>query len=300
MQLHSNFHNIDLSNIKKLLLEKQITVETTNDLINYWEEQISNKKNLIFHNYFDSYLFFELMKYSVIKVIFYDFKNDKILYKYGILNDADGEILSSVKNDGKRDEKLEKMFLFEHQNEAFGLWRRKITSHNFDYYFLALFPQELNIIVNLREISQIFLRYFLPSIYKPDNRFMPLFEDVNKAIIEKINPYLESESPVTFSFFKFETFDRYLEFGGEFFAKEVIDDILNEFSTKIKATDNFFVLSPQKYLIVSVDCESDVIKDRFKKLSFKIKSLILNFNVKYSTFYKPINHLSEKWKEIST
>jgi len=303
IRLYTNFQKADFSYLKKLFNEDKISENICEKLLSYWDERISNKKDQLYLNYFDYYLFFEFIQCAVIGAFFYDLSEKKIFHQYGILNDIKSEVLKTIKKqtdfENSENEDIDETIDFLYHSETFSCKIKKISSLEKDYILITLFPKALEIKENLQRLERVFLRYYLPDSFKPDERFYPLFNNMNDVILKKINPVLEDEKPVTFSYYKFENFEKYMEFGGEFFSRQLISEIQKEFLSRMKTKDTCFILSPREYLIVSLDCEMDDIKDRFSKLAFKIKNLILAYKVKYSTFFDSMEDLSEIWSQIS-
>ncbi|MDH5719050.1 MAG: hypothetical protein OEZ13_00365 [Spirochaetia bacterium] len=301
--LHADFQKADFKYLIRLQRENKLSQEICERLLDYYKSRISNKSDKIYTNYFEYYLFFEFINSAVIGAFFYGIEEKDVFLQYGILNDVKSEILKTLKKKvnfvAEEKKEIDETLDFLYHSENFACRLKKVTSLEKEYVLIVLYPKALDIRDRLERLERVFLRYYLPDTFKADKRFSPLFEDVNKTILEKINPALENDQPVTFSFYKFENFEKYMEFGGEFFSRQLIGEIQKEFISRMKATDKCFILSPREYLIVSVNCEIDDIKDRFSKMAFKAKSLILAYKVKYSTFFEPIEHLSEKWKQIS-
>ena len=106
------------------------------------------------------------------------------------------------------------------------------------------------------------------------------------------------KKPVTFTVFRFENFQKYIELAGEYFGREIISELVKQITTKLKQDDTCYVIAPREYLIVSVNCEKSILEKRFHREIFQIKSLILNYDVKFTTRRLPINDLSLIWNEI--
>ena len=280
---YDKFHDINLDYLRETVNSGKVSIKKIEKLLDYWKAKITNSKDLLYHNYFEYYLFFESIQ-------------------YGIISSAVIEIIERVESRNIKDYLLSKKNglseEFDFQGDQLRTWLCAVEFGNTIYLIGVIYPSGLNINKNLQRFENVFKHFYLPNIFEPDLRILPLFIEVNKDIVKKIEKYLRYKKPVTFTVFQFEDFNKYIKLAGEHFGREIISTLVKQITDKLKQDDTYYVLSPREYLIVSVNCEKSILEQRFHRETFKIKSLLLNYEVKFTTRRLPINDLSLIWNEI--
>ncbi|MCS6983930.1 MAG: hypothetical protein NZM25_02230 [Leptospiraceae bacterium] len=292
------FDQIDFSYLEALVTKYQLSPALAQNLVNYWEMRIKDPRDSIYHHYFEYYLFFESIQSGIILVFIYEKHTKKVLHQYGILVGAIPEIIRQTQeeiDDGSISE-TQSFFFHEHH---FQLWRRFIRYHDHELYLCAVLPPGPLNRDKLHRLYKIFLRYYLPESLYPDRRFLEFFPSLNQEICEKTAPALQSGRAVTFTYFRFEDLNKYIVLGGESFGEFLVNGIRDEITARLKHEDSIYILSPRDYLIVSLNCEKEIMERRFYRMIFQLRSLILSYRVKYTTYKAPIRDLTFAWKDIA-
>lgn len=300
MSLYENFHERDLSYLKNLLSTAQINPNLAKNLIEYWEMRLDDPRDSIYHDYFEYYLFFECLNAGIIMVFIYDKNTKKVLHQYGILLGAITEIIRLTEEELKQEDgNIPEYVPFFFQNQSFQLWRKYIVFQQNELYLCALMPSALRPTNRLKRLQSVFLRYYLPESLKSDLRFLDSYFHINKEICQSIAPVLREARPVTFTYFRFEDFSKYIALGGENFANSIVRTLNQEITSRLKHEDRAYILSPRDYLVVSLNCEKELMEKRFHRMMFQIQTLILSYRVRYSTYNSPIVDLTPIWKDIA-
>ena len=299
---YDKFHNINLDYLRETVNSGKVSIEKIEKLLNYWKARITDSKDLLYHNYFEYYLFFESIHCGILSTFVYEMNAKEIKHQYGIIYSAVIEIIERVESQNIKDYLLSRKNglseEFDFQGDQLRTWLRAVEFGNTVYLIGVIYPSGLDINKNLQRFENVFKHFYLPDIFEPDLRTLPLFIEVNKDIIKKIEKYLQYKKPVTFTVFQFEDFNKYIKLAGEHFGREIISELVKQITGKLKQDDTYYVLSPREYLIVSVNCEKSILEQRFHRETFQIKSLLLNYQVKFTTRRLPINDLSLIWNEI--
>src|SRR5262249_34160033 len=135
--------------------------------------------------------------------------------------------------------------------------------------------------------------------FSKDNRIGLLFPEVQNLVTEMINPTLAQKLPVTFSYLYFESLTKYVGLAGENFAKELLSELQQDLHRILKDTDRSIILSTREILIVSLNCEQDIMKKRFASAYFHAKSLLLSFQIHFHTVQTPVSDLHALWDDIT-
>jgi len=114
-----------------------------------------------------------------------------------------------------------------------------------------------------------------------------------------VNPALAQKQPVTFSYLYFESLTKYVSQAGESFARELLEELKRDVHRILKDTDRSIILSTREILIVSVNCEQEIMKKRFAGAYFHAKSLLLAFQIHFHTISTPVTDLYALWSDIT-
>jgi len=295
--LYNDFHKIDLGYLKGLVERDEVSKELANVALNSWQKRLSNFRDPLFQNYIDYFIFFEAINNGILAVSLANLSTREILNEYSVLPDLQSQITKRLFKQKRENFEQES---FKYCNNTLTAWYLLIEGEGTSYAGIVVYPKSLTNIGNcLLRLEFVLKRYYFPQYFEPDNRVMTLFLQINQEVTKRLNDFLKEGKPVAVTYFKFKNFNDYIEFAGEDFALQIVDGLIDEIKDHMKNEDRCFVLSPREYLIFSVNCTEEIMKQRFHRVSFKIKGLILTYKNKYSTLKKPIKDLFEIWDDIA-
>jgi hypothetical protein len=103
---------------------------------------------------------------------------------------------------------------------------------------------------------------------------------------------------VTISLIKLEKMGKYISFSGDHFGQQIIQTILFTLYENFKGHDTIFVISPEEYLIASCNRTPDEVKAVLKRVSFKVKSLLLSYRSNQYMVRNINEPLENIWREL--
>ncbi len=302
--IYADFHKIDLGYLRDLLEKNKVSEKVARKLLDYWEMRITEERDPLYSSYFEYYLFFESINSGILSAFVYDLGHQQVKHQYGVLAATTVQILQSIREQDTQKflAKIEQGYIdiFDYQGEKLSLYLKSIEFGKRTYVIGILYPLNLKINDKLERLVSVFQRYYLPDVFQPDHRFLPLFHELNQAVMSEVTEPLEKKQPVTFTYFKFESFRKYIDLAGEHFASEIVGGLVEQLTTRLKKQDYCYVLNPREYLIVSLNCDKEIIQKRYHRALFQIKSLLLSYQVNYTTKTSPIEDLTSIWHEIAT
>lgn len=294
--LYKDFHKIDLSHLKNLLRENKMDAQVARTLVSYWKQRLDDKSDALYSRYIEYYLFFESLKALFIAAFIFDMKTGKTRHSYGIFPALAPAVHSAIAA-GVKD--ANGIVDFEYESEKYSLHYVRSGYHEEEYAIAALALKDSVIEENLTRLKYVFERFYMPSSFSRDNRIGILFPETENLITTMVNPTLAQKQPVTFTYMYFESLTKYVGLAGENFARELLTELENDVHKILKDTDRSILLSTREILIVSLNCESDILKKRFGSSYFHAKSLLLSFNAHYHTIYTPVVELHTLWNDIT-
>jgi hypothetical protein len=294
--LYRDFHRIDLSHLRQLAKEKKIESSIVQNLLHYWQRRLDDKKDAIYFRYMEYYLFFESLRALFLAVFIFDMKNGMARHSYGIFPALSPAIFESISTGLNSDSGV---VSFAHNGHDYALHYIRSGYHDQEFTIAALALKDVAIEDNLRRMKYVFERYYLPSSFSRDERIGNLFPEVQNLIAGWINPALAEKQPVTFTYLYFESLAKYVGLAGEHFAEDLIRELKQDVHRILKDTDRSLILSTREILIVSLNCEEDIMRKRFARAYFHAKSLLLAYQVNFFCVREPVTDIYAMWDQIS-
>lgn len=294
--LYHDFHRIDLSHLRRLVQEKKMESGIVQNLLAYWQRRLDDKNDAIYFRYIEYYLFFESLRALFLSVFIFDMSDGSARHSYGIfpaLSMAVFEAISAGHEGGSG------VVNFAHNGHDYELHFFRSGYHEQQYTIAALALKDIDIGENLRRMKYVFERYYLPSSFSRDERIGSLFPVVQNLLGEWINPVLAQGLPVTFTYLYFESLTKYVGLAGEHFAHDLIRELEQDVHRVLKNKDRSIVLSTREILIVSENCEEELMRRHFAKVYFHAKSLLLAYKVNFYCAKEPVSDIYALWDEIT-
>lgn len=294
--LYRDFHHIDLSHLRQLVQEKKVESNIVQNLLAYWQRRLDDKNDAVYSQYMEYYLFFESLRALFLAVFIFDMKNAMTRHSYGIFPALSPAIFESISTGLNADTGV---MNFEHNGHEYALHYIRSGYHDQEYTIAALALKDIAIEDNLRRMQYVFERYYLPSSFSRDERVGNLFPAVEKLVTEWIRLPLADGQPVTFTYLYFESLTKYVGLAGEHFAQDLLRELKQAVHRILKDTDRSLVLSTREILILSVNCEEEIMRKRFAHAYFYAKSLLLAYQANFFCVREPITDLHSIWDQIS-
>lgn len=294
--LYRDFHKIDLAHLKELVTGGKLDPALADLLLSYWRKRLDDKNDAVYSRYMEYYLFFESLRALFLAVFIFDMKSGNVAHSYGIFPTLSAAIYEAITGGGKA---AAGELDFDHNGRRYALHFLHSGYREQEYTIAALAIKDNVITENIHRLKYVFERFYLPSSFSRDNRIGVLFTETENVIAEIVNPALAQKMPVTFTYLYFESMTKYVGLAGENFAKGLIEELKNDVYRVLKDTDRIFILSTREMLIISVNCEKDVLEKRLASTYFHAKSLLLAFKAHYHTVYAPILDMHMLWDDIT-
>lgn len=308
-QSYRHFHNFNLEYLKEMVQENTISLELTEQLLQYWQKRLSDADDPIYSNFFEYYLFFESLQCGILSATLLHTFDYHVVHQYGILNAAMEKVVKRItqvsqehKDEGKEFQLKEK-FIFE--DNFFNLWMRSFVFQSHEYVLAVLYPTHISIDKPLARIQDMFYRFYLPDTIGQDIRFLPVFEKYSRHITELCHASFQKQNTreqknVTFAFLRFKDYKKYLEHIGENYSKLILNDLQDFLEAKLDKTkgDLLVTFSTQEFLLVFFEQEYENVKAIFQHLPIRVKNMLLPYKIKVSSFNAPFHSFTSVWQEI--
>ena len=294
--LYFNFHHLDLTQLKELYQKQLIDSEVVTSLLDYWRSRLSDKGDALYSRYMEYYIFFESVKSLFLSVFIFNESSKQLEHSYGIFPTASGQVLRRLDVADHDDAgELE----FEYNARDFRLHYLRQSFQENHYLITIISLKNIDIAENLNRFKSVFQRFYLPSSFERDERLLPMFVETENVILDFIRVPLQEKQPVTFTYFYFESMTKYINFSGDNFAHGLLEELNADVRKHLKHEDRSFILSTREILIVSPRCEKELMEQRFRRVLFQAKSLLLSYQTQYYTIREPIVSLYPHWDNIT-
>ena len=294
--VYREFHKVDLGHLSQLLRDGRIDAQVAENLITYWQKRLDDRNDAIYSRYIEYYLFFESLRALFLAAFIFDAKTGVSGHSYGIYPALGPAIYAAISGSLQEDSGV---IDFDLSGKSYALHYLRSGYQEQEYVIAALGLKDQPIAENLKRLKYVFERFYLPSSFSADSRVSLLFTETANLISEMINPALARKEPVTFTYLYFESLTKYVGLAGENFARGLLEELQRDVHRVLKDTDRSLILSTREILIVSLNCEEDVMRKRFAGAYFHAKSLLLSFQVNFCTIRTPLFDMNELWDSIT-
>ncbi len=276
--LYKDFHRVDLEHLREQINSGRIDNAVAEKFLEYWQRRLSDSKDALYSHYIEYYLFFESLRALFFAVFLFEGKEGMIRHTYGIYPTLGSAIWAAlVKEEISQDASVS----FEHGGQSYVLHRIHSGFHDQEYTIAALSFKGVEATESLARMKYVFERYYMPSSFAKDDSVGLLFPATVELVKWWVEKPLEKNIPVTFTYLYFESMSKYVSLAGSHFANELLSELQTDIHRLMKDTDRSIILSTREFLIVSINCDEEVLKKRFRKAFFQAKGLILSYSIRF-------------------
>lgn len=180
-------------------------------------------------------------------------------------------------------------------NKKIRLNKIKALDNGFNIYTFSLFnnsnylrviflypkseiPIEANF-KNLIEFSFNFYGNIPSSVYQKLNDLYPKF---TYKVMKKIeSSFHGNDEKGVIAHFYIQDLDYYYSYFNEEFANQIHLEIKKEIKKFLKQKDLFIRFSQNSYMTYSHNCNSEIVKERYKDVLFELKNLVIQFELEF-------------------
>lgn len=139
---------------------------------------------------------------------------------------------------------------------------------------------------------------YLPRNQSKEIVFLDLFQRVYERVKKTTQVMLGNGEPVTLTRIQFQSFSEYLFHMGERSYRSILSELRQYFQQRIKQRDQLYVLSPREFLLVSPQCDANVIYKRFPQRYIEARGLILAMRVMPLTITRSVDDIDSKLTKL--
>lgn len=104
---------------------------------------------------------------------------------------------------------------------------------------------------------------------------------LSKALTQWGRNINTSEEKLYFVLIEIEQLSKYIKVAGDYLVSEIIQSVKGEIEALIEHRGQCFILNPRQFLAVVSDFNEDTIKEKFMHAHFRVKNLLLLYQMKY-------------------
>lgn len=131
-----------------------------------------------------------------------------------------------------------------------------------------------------------------------DQRVINQAEYLDVSARAVITESLQREKPVTLTHFRFQSLHIYFELSGEHRSREITQEIMANIHRHLKKGDALIQVTPLSYVVLSPGARRDQIVERFRRIYFQIRSLVLEYEIFLATVDRFPVRLNEIWQAL--
>ena len=287
-------HKFNILKKEKFFRDNGISYDLANELLEHWSKRLDPLLNVDEQFYFDYALFFLSMRENIFAVTIYDHIDKKTQFEYGIMNifpetgmdiTDPNSTLNTVRIYRNQEVHIRKASLQTADRlRHFTIWTATTTGYRIRPYWLKL--------------KYLFSIYYIHKFRREEDKTINFFADINKSIF---NAFDFSDAPqkcVCLTYFSFGPLKDYVSIMGESFVTECDRYIFTNIKEKAPENSELYILSAEDYLLISPNATKEELKETFYRMSFKMRGLLITYQIKFFTLKQKMKDIASVWDEI--
>ncbi|MES0488566.1 MAG: hypothetical protein ABUK01_01145 [Leptospirales bacterium] len=292
--------------ISELIDQGKIRDKAGKSLLDFWSLHISESETDTSDGLFNNFIFQTAVSNCLWGVYLIELPTRSMVYKFSpdedplLIKVLDAALPNEQKKPADSGSDTESTEPAEQpETNGFRLYTLDLEYSN-KKYMLAIVSLVVKTDVKvLEKIKNIFNNFYFLTKPPKDVHLIDYFKLTSKDIMRELAVHPKGQS-VTFIYFHFEPLKKYVKYGGDYFAQEVVDHIKTNLYENFSKDAICYALTLRKYLLVCPGLENELVGAKLKKLNFHLKQIILTYKVNYFTASPPIKNLEIVWEKLNT
>lgn len=292
VEIENYLQNPSLDYLNKLEGKGLVTKELAESLLQDWTARSAKKSS----SQLEKILLHYEASLGIVAISLYDLTKDKIMLESGIKSDLLQKVYSKAQKNGLNvHHRIDDEFSFLYKKQKFYF---KGTTLERRFYLCVLTPPGIKVQRLTKYLGNVLEQLVIPHHQSNHRAYLPLFYYLTRDIPRKVNPYLSQNKPVTFSLFTFDLSPEYIEILGPNLARRILKEISKTTSKNLKQRDTLVAINLQNYIIISENCEKELLQERLSMLLIEIKGLVISFDLRMITLRKEIKKFTDVWRHL--
>lgn len=274
--------------------EEKVDMGFARTLLEYWRERLDNPSDSIRSDFIEYVLFWESICYGLVSATFVDAQERVIGRHFGIFPEERAHEMALQQIDFPELAKEGKVLLGE-QDLYYRFFTRTGSGSECSVLVTSVHPPEHEHMVRLKRVLASFVfQHCVERLPHTHNLYAHLKTEIKRVISES------SAESVTFAYLRLENLRKYLTLGGDYFGYEILHSTLTQIYANTSREDICYVIQPGQYLIVCPGKSEEELKEKFRKIDIKIKSLLLSYQIHYFSTSIPLDDVDIIWDKLIT
>ena len=287
-------HKFNILQKEEFFENNNIAYDLANELVDYWGRRLDSLLTVDMQSYFDYSLFFLSMRENIFAVVIYDHIAKKTQFEYGIMN-----IFSETDtNIADPDPILNTIKIYKEQEVNI----RRVSLRTVDmlkhFTILIAAPKGYRIRPYWLKLKSLFSIYHIYKFKRETDKVINFFSSVNKSVLDAFDSSGGPRQCVCLTYFKLSSLKDYAMVMGENFVTECEKFIFTNIKEKAPKSSELYILNAEEYLLITPNSTEEVLKEKFYKVSFKMKDLLITYQIKFFTLKDKIKDIASVWNEI--
>lgn len=285
--------NFNLDYLIELVKNQAISGKVVDSIISFWQEKLKNKKDALYENFLEYFLFHASINTGFAYAFIYDPHKSQLLYEFGI--SPDNNIVDTI--DGAPNLEYMKDINVHLDELEFKLFIERVE-FNGQSFFIGVIPLDPKNRSALQTVKKIYSIYLSMYHCYYDLRLNNLYEKLIDNMSAEIAKCRKPEFPIVFLHLQFESFSKYINFAGDYFGYDLIMQIENELKNITSNEAVIYAVKPHEYILLFVDNLKTEVEPMFGR-SMNVKNLLLNYHTRIYATSKIKLDMSDIWNKIT-
>ncbi|MDH4263212.1 MAG: hypothetical protein OEV78_09240 [Spirochaetia bacterium] len=258
-----------------------LSPEIQHELIEYYNQKISNPRDVIQYDDIAKIALYKTIEHGLLSIFLYNVENDSFLFNEGYFHNEIRLLLKNYLHRLNEKNNMETYPVFIKEG-LFHMELRLKTSDSKKYIF-GVIAQEMQIQTDaINQLEKFFSRYYFTDLdlYSTIHEYNYLPE-LNNVLRITASRAKKNNHQLFYSLIEIEPLKKYIKIAGDYMVNEIIENVREEINLLIKDFGHCFILNSRQYLITVVNRDEKFLKEKFSHAHFRIKNLLLVYQMNY-------------------
>lgn len=273
--------------------ENRVSVEFGRELLEFWRARLDDPSGLIREDFVEYCLFQESIDHGLVSATLYDTGAEKTSRHFGIFPEERAVEMLKQHFDFPELATQGQIF-FEEQLLFFKVFPGAGGKKESSLLALSVEPLQEERFLYFEKILTGFEMNPYDEYSYSNNLYLYLKEELEFVL------HKTEAKEATFVYLRLENLKKYFDYAGDYFGHEVVHMALNQIYTNVSGEIICYVMQPGQYLVLCPGKTEDELKKSLRKMTIKVKSLLLSYQVNYYSTKLPVENIDVIWEELIT
>jgi len=258
-----------------------LTPEVNDRVVEYYNRKLDNPADIIYHDDMQKIAFYKTIEYGFLDLFLFNVESDQFLFNQGYFHQEVRPLLKNYLHRLNENNRTETYPVYL-EERLYEIELRLILHNSKKYIFGIIVHEAINQTESVNSLVKFFSRYYFSDFHHYtglcEYNGMPALNKILKATAEKAQ---RNAQRLHYILIQIEPLKKYIKVAGDYLVNEIIKNTQEMITDILQENGQCFTLNSRQYLITMTNMDDALIKEKFGHAHFRIKNLLLIYQMNY-------------------